>query len=129
MLPFPLLSVSPSPLRTTPLIFFLLSQKIVIGFLAVTQLFRLTTLPSSPAPISSSYQPANLAEIHQTLFEHSRQLALLSPTSSVGGMVAEVALEGQKYRYLGKPVGGVFLILALVFLLLGTFSPFPYFPE
>lgn len=83
---------------------------------AVTQLFRLTTIQSpSPSPSSSSSivsVPSNLQllEMHELLFEHM-------------GTAAGVATgdEGQKYRYLGKPVGGVFLILALVFLILGTF--------
>ncbi|CEQ40094.1 SPOSA6832_01661, partial [Sporobolomyces salmonicolor] len=96
--------------------------------IAITQLFRLpstttTGTHSSSSPTSSL--SANLTAALAPLLSAYPQLTALqsvleSQQAEFAAAVAAVAAAGNstKYRYLGKPIGGTLIALALVFLLL-----------
>ena len=51
--------------------------------------------------------------------EHRAALGTLHPTNLLGRRADDGAYDPEKYRHLGKPVGGTFIAVALVFLVLG----------
>ena len=86
----------------------------------MTQLFRLSssttdsTTPSIAAlavavSSDSSLSSSEFLSLQQALADHARRLDAMSLTT----------LEAVRYRNLAKPVGGTFIALALVFLVLG----------
>ncbi|KAM0751413.1 hypothetical protein T439DRAFT_325551 [Meredithblackwellia eburnea MCA 4105] len=94
--------------------------------IAITQLFRLNSgslkAPTTPSNITISSSPAlttlspdaQIAQLQTLLIAYATRLETLEQEQR----------QGAKYRYLGKPVGGTFIALALVFLLLGSYRYF-----
>ncbi|BGP26247.1 hypothetical protein JCM10295v2_005192 [Rhodotorula toruloides] len=95
--------------------------------IAVTQLFRLpsastttksatpTSLPSSAAQLSSAISAFATAD---PSFATSIVPILRAQQAQIDAAQAMIQ-DSSKYRKLGKPIGGTFIMLALVFLLLG----------
>ncbi|GAA5872734.1 hypothetical protein JCM8547_006329 [Rhodosporidiobolus lusitaniae] len=93
--------------------------------IAITQLFRLpsnTTASSSPTAASSS-STSNVSAALSTLASSYPDLAPLIPilqAQEARLLEAESTVsDSTRYKHLGKPLGGTFLMLSLVFLLLG----------
>ncbi|GAA5846231.1 hypothetical protein JCM9279_005867 [Rhodotorula babjevae] len=96
--------------------------------IAITQLFRLpsttttSSTPSSPSSSSSAAASA-LSSALAALTSSNPALAPLVPI--LEAQQAQIAAtersarDSTRYRHLGKPIGGTFIMLALVFLLLG----------
>lgn len=92
--------------------------------IAITQLFRLdsgstsgsNSDTNSTVSALSSYvalsDPPDLADLHALLAIYAARLDAVAASGGSAG-------DG-KYRHLGKPIGGTFVALALVFLVLGS---------
>ncbi|GAA5886589.1 hypothetical protein JCM6882_005823 [Rhodosporidiobolus microsporus] len=98
--------------------------------IAVTQLFRLpsnttTNAPSSPNDPTnpSTLSDSNISSILSTLSTDYPALAPLVPLlqAQEARLVAaeQTVKDSTRYKHLGKPLGGTFIMLGLVFLLLG----------
>ncbi|GAA5901562.1 hypothetical protein JCM5296_006812 [Sporobolomyces johnsonii] len=94
--------------------------------IAITQLFRLpstTTTGTSTSSSSLSSPSANLTAAFAPLLSAYPQLTALQSVFEAQQAEFEAAVaaveNSTKYRYLGKPIGGTLIALALVFLLLG----------
>ncbi|GAA5874420.1 hypothetical protein JCM1840_000773 [Sporobolomyces johnsonii] len=94
--------------------------------IAITQLFRLpstTTTGTSTSSSSLSSPSANLTAAFAPLLSAYPQLTALQSVLEAQQAEFEAAVaaveNSTKYRYLGKPIGGTLIALALVFLLLG----------
>ncbi|GAA5906398.1 hypothetical protein JCM8208_004644 [Rhodotorula glutinis] len=98
--------------------------------IAITQLFRLpstTTTSSTPSPTSSSSpatsSAAALSSALAALASSNPSLAPLVPILEAQqaqlAAAERSARDSTRYRHLGKPIGGTFILLALVFLGLG----------
>lgn len=115
---------------------------------AITQLFRLSsstyTLPSggngstsaassplstflSPSAASSSaaipFDPSNATQMAEVLSSLLNQVQAQS--AQLQSLGTSIANEKQRYHQLGKPIGGTFIMLGLLFLYLGRFLFFP----
>ncbi|GAA6056826.1 hypothetical protein JCM3770_003588 [Rhodotorula araucariae] len=98
--------------------------------IAITQLFRLpststTNAPAAPEPssVGTADPAASISSAIAALETSSPSLAALVPIleAQQAQLVAAQAMvrDSTKYRHLGKPIGGTFIMLALVFLFLG----------
>ncbi|BGP50151.1 hypothetical protein JCM10450v2_006062 [Rhodotorula kratochvilovae] len=97
--------------------------------IAITQLFRLpststTNAPSSPeSSLAASSPAASISSALASLATANPSLAALVPIfeAQQAQLVAAQGMikDSTKYRHLGKPIGGTFIMLALVFLFLG----------
>lgn len=99
--------------------------------IAITQLFRLssspsTTDPSTPTPtaVSALVQEwsanPDIAALQKLLVETTKRLDALNVVQSLATTGGDTQTNPGKYRHLGKPVGGTFIAMALLFLALGT---------
>lgn len=92
---------------------------------AITQLFRLSsslyTIPTNPSPSpspSSSTEPTPSSEVEAALATLSAMILIqASELARLSGVVAE---GSKSYAHLGKPVGGLFIMLGVTMLALGT---------
>lgn len=101
--------------------------------LAATLLPRALSAPvdlTHPSPASTS-DPSH-TELVALLAQYADRIAALEQRASLGGTVYPSGLlsrrgtggsyDPEKYRHLGKPVGGTFIAVALVFLMLGEYG-------
>ncbi|GAA5934744.1 hypothetical protein JCM10213_007849 [Rhodosporidiobolus nylandii] len=89
--------------------------------IAITQLFRLpsnTSTNSTPAPSPSSDFSAALASLSANP-TFAPLLPLLEAQNAQLEQAERLVRDSTRYRHLAKPIGGTFIALALVFLLLG----------
>ncbi|GJN92971.1 hypothetical protein Rhopal_006016-T1 [Rhodotorula paludigena] len=93
--------------------------------IAVTQLFRLPSTSTVNAPNASATpsSSSDLASALASLASSNPSLAPLVPLLEAQQQQLEQATalikDSTRYRHLGKPIGGTFIMLALVFLFLG----------
>lgn len=82
-------------------------------------------------PASAPSPDATTAELLSLLAHYADRLAVLEqhpalatphPSSLLTRRAADGSYDPEKYRHLGKPVGGTFIAVALVFLLLGEWT-------
>ncbi|KAK4048170.1 asparagine-linked glycosylation protein [Microbotryomycetes sp. JL221] len=97
--------------------------------IAITQLFRLpssTTVPSDTATVAQALQTQVSDVINSTAVAESSIvqleaiMALLVEQSNQIDILKQQVNDPLKYRHLGKPIGGTFIALALLFLVLGS---------
>ncbi|KAM0790160.1 hypothetical protein ACM66B_005479 [Microbotryomycetes sp. NB124-2] len=95
--------------------------------IAITQLFRLpssTSVPPSTGNAARAVQSQVSQLINSTDVSDVPQieqiLALLVEQSSQIDILKQQVNDPLKYRHLGKPIGGTFIALALLFLVLGS---------
>ncbi|KAH8916794.1 hypothetical protein BT69DRAFT_1287355 [Atractiella rhizophila] len=107
---------------------------------AITQLFRLsssiyTIPPSSPgtSPSPSSSSSSSIATPTPSAFvseaQQQSEIAILSAqlaaqAAQIEALGALVSADKHTYRHLGKPIGGLFIVLGLFLLFLGTIRYF-----
>ncbi|ORY76869.1 hypothetical protein BCR35DRAFT_325608 [Leucosporidium creatinivorum] len=82
------------------------SSNVVVSATATS----LSALTSQLASTNSTAASSELATIRALVLEQAQQISVLQ----------EQVNDPQKYRHLGKPVGGTFIALALLFLVLGS---------
>ncbi|GAA5825376.1 hypothetical protein JCM11251_006958 [Rhodosporidiobolus azoricus] len=92
--------------------------------IAITQLFRLPSNTTTNTPSSTdTLSDTNIAAILSSLASSNPSLAPLIPLleAQEARLVAaeRTVKDSTRYKHLGKPLGGTFIMLALVFLLLG----------
>lgn len=100
--------------------------------IAITQLFRLGVTFSQPTAVAGSiFRRSSSISTSQTVLAVQPLLASLSSPPTVAELYqiilaqqaqldAIAPADPNKYTHLGKPIGGSFLVLALLFLYLGT---------
>jgi hypothetical protein len=97
---------------------------------AITQLFRLpsnTTSTTTP-PSNSTLPSENLTALLSSQPDLAPLVAYFQAQEARLAAAEKTVQDSTRYKHLGRPIGGTFLLLSLVFLLLGAFlllSPFP----
>ncbi|GAA5986282.1 hypothetical protein JCM11641_004881 [Rhodosporidiobolus odoratus] len=94
--------------------------------IAITQLFRLpsnTTNPTTPPATTTPSAADQALSSALSSLSANPSFALLVPLLQAQNerllLAEQTVRDSTRYRHLGKPIGGTFIILALVFLLLG----------
>ena len=104
--------------------------------LAATLATRSLTSSSSSDPLAALTHPESdpsTADLLALLSQYADRIAALEqraapgtlhPANLIGRSAEGGTYDPEKYRHLGKPVGGTFIAVALVFLMLGEWSGF-----